>query len=342
MYETFQQARAELSAHFKPEDVEMLLATLQPAIGFRLAASGAEAAPGGSRLDGGPDLPPGLSWPIREVPANLDEIAERGGLNHGEAIRKALSRPTPYPFMAQIDLSQAAGLGAVAESLPSEGRLLFFYDLDNGPWNNSRETCLVLWDTSPRESLVHQPIPQILQDLREEQAREWNESAAQHGFAPMPDQYSPYWGPAQPMRLVSELRLPAKASIEAANAPGLAKALENEAFAEAYDDILSGLQEGDGLSRASLLGSPLPEQDDPRYDAVVLDMFGKPFLSSAEWKTAFPAVSKAAAGWLLLLQVDLAAWLRLPYMEGTVYFVISRENLAARAFDQVFAIYQQT
>lgn len=55
-----------------------------------------------------------------------------------------------------------------------------------------------------------------------------------------------------------------------------------------------------------------------------------------------PSALQSAAGWLLLLQINLAAWLRLPYTEGTISLLILRENLTVHAFDQVFVIYQQT
>jgi uncharacterized protein YwqG len=46
--------------------------------------------------------------------------------------------------------------------------------------------------------------------------------------------------------------------------------------------------------------------------------------------------------WLLLLQIDLRDYLQQRLVEGTAYFLIRRDDLAARAFDKVVAVNQQT
>jgi uncharacterized protein YwqG len=51
---------------------------------------------------------------------------------------------------------------------------------------------------------------------------------------------------------------------------------------------------------------------------------------------------QGAQDWTLLLQVDFKDYLQQPYATGTVYFLIRSDDLGARAFDLVVAIYQQT
>jgi hypothetical protein len=93
------------------------------------------------------------------------------------------------------------------------------------------------------------------------------------------------------------------------------------------------------LARQSL---PVPLQDDPRYNAVALSDFGEQYLSREIWDGNRPRIYQAASEWRLLLQVDLADYLQERLAEGTVYFLITQDALAARAFEQVVTVYQQT
>ena len=91
-------------------------------------------------------------------------------------------------------------------------------------------------------------------------------------------------------------------------------------------------------SQQQFLGSPVPVQDDPRYDAVIVAELGKDHLSSGEWKSVWPEIELLSRGWTLLLQITLDAW----SLEGTVYFCIRTADLAQREFGNVVAVYQQT
>lgn len=86
----------------------------------------------------------------------------------------------------------------------------------------------------------------------------------------------------------------------------------------------------------------MPEQDDPRYGAVVWSRFGKPYLSSEEWETHHDELVAAAREWRLLLQLDLSDWTQAQFTEGTVYFLIRTTDLAARRFERVVGVYQQS
>ena len=60
------------------------------------------------------------------------------------------------------------------------------------------------------------------------------------------------------------------------------------------------------------------------------------------WSEHDEELKAEALAWRLLLQVDVADWTQAEYTEGTVYFPIRPADLAARRFDTVVAVYQQT
>jgi len=342
MFETIDEARRALQDVFDPAQVETIITALQPCLGF--APSGAKSAPGQTRIGGQPDLGPGIEWPIREVPANLDEIAKRGGFNHGDRILRDLSQPRAYEFLLQISLEEAAAVSPLAaELLPTEGRLLFFYDGSSGPWRSDAAACRVIWDRSAPDGLKEMPLPQSLIEQRDAFVAEWNEAAAGRGtLPPYPLDKSPFWGPKRPMRLAGRLGLPNFFSLEAQSNAGLLKLLENDETREDYDSFFAQAWEGTGQLRQQFLGAPLPEQDDPRYDAVVEIEYPQGPPRGEAWKAAFPRIEAAAADWLLLMQVSQSDYLQDRSVEGTVYFVIRKDHLTARAFDKVLPIYQQT
>jgi hypothetical protein len=180
----------------------------------------------------------------------------------------------------------------------------------------------VIWDRTQAAQLERKPIPRALVDLHVEFC-----SALRAG-APVPDPStidastpSHHWGPARPMRLRLQLRPPARLTFETDSASGdadadLIEALEDEDFETSFDALF----DDHVTTRQQLLGLPLPEQDDPRYSGAMIGGFGVQ----------------------LLLQIDLRDYLQQQYVEGTVYFLIDRNALAARAFDRVIAVYQQT
>ena len=90
--------------------------------------------------------------------------------------------------------------------------------------------------------------------------------------------------------------------------------------------------------RQRFLGTPSPEQDDPRYEAI--DKAGYP--TEGGWPEAVTRDAARKAGyWQLLLQVSMADLTQQP-AEGTIYFVIRNDDLTRRDFTQVHAYYQQT
>ena len=342
MFTSVKDARTALAEVFPAPLVETLVSSLQPCFGFEPASG--EPTTGGTRIGGTPDLGPDVTWPIRAVPDNLDAIAARGGFNHQDQIFRDLSQPRPYEFLLQVDLAEAAAAsGTIAEALPADGRLLFFYDGSSGPWRNDATTCRVIWDRTPREALKPVERPQALLDMRQQYVEDWNAQIAKYpSLSPYPENKSPYWGPARAMSLVPRFNLPDFASLEAQSNPALLKALEDDEVKEDYQSFFADYFEGSELMRQQLLGSPVPEQDDPRYDAAADALYEGNPPSGDAWRAAFPTIAEKAGDWLLLMQVSLSDYLQQRLVEGTVYFVIRRQDLAARAFDRVLPIYQQT
>ena len=85
------------------------------------------------------------------------------------------------------------------------------------------------------------------------------------------------------------------------------------------------------------LGPPMPEQDDPRFDALDQSQ-----LPPYPWNAAQIAEgARKASEWQLLLQVSIADLSQLQ-TEGTVYFMIRKSDLAKRDFSRVVSTYQQT
>lgn len=358
MFDTPDTARQHFAEHFARAQIEFMVEALEPSIIFE-PVPGAKPRLGGSRIGGTPDLPAGLAWPVPEFPANVAELATRGSPEANEELKEHIALKLPYAFFAQVDLAEAKALGAAAVELPGEGRLLFFYDLMAGPYENGVWTGKVIWDQSPVEALTTQPLPEPLKkasderrkfnaELDERMRKEYGGDAATHS----PDAGTPYDGPARAMTLKATLRPPAKEAIEVERYPALkaelAKQSENyeetfsdrygEMFGERFDPFYDAANRG---HRNQLLGGPLPEQSDPRYDVVVVTEFGKQHLSSDEWKTRFPEIETKAKEWRLLFQVDVADWMQ-DDGEGTVYFLIRAEDLKERRFERVVAVYQQT
>lgn len=347
MFDSTDQAVEAMQAFFAPQQVQQVVQALVPAVALRPAAA-QSAKPGASRLGGLPDLPAGAQWPRPPIPDDIDAIAQRGNPSMAAEMREHLRKGLPYAFIGQIDLEEAHGLGAVAAALPPQGRLLFFHDLAVGPWETGARTVRVIWDESPRESLRSLAMPA---DLAEAGQAEWRELEAVFRAYDPPGQAprqpaTVYGAQPQPVSLHAMLVAPDPASLESEALPGTQSGSQpDEEFSDAYESM----REDQGLAwpeekwkRHQLLGSPAPEQDDPRYQAVVVTDYGQEFLEREVWKRERDRIMQRARDWRMLLQLDLADWSGGVLGEGTVYFLIRAEDLATRRFDRVVAVYQQT
>ena len=344
MFDNTDAARTVLRDRFDPDLAERLVATLIPAL--LIEPLPGPVAVGATRLGGVPDLPAGVSWPRAPAPADIEAIASRGNKDAGAQMRRHMTLGLPYAFIAQIDLAEAAKLGEVASRLPAAGRLLFFYDNAVGPWETSTRIARVIWDRAEASEIAPLPFPEDLAAAIQRERDEAAEAAATHGVEIKPEDGTIYDAPAQAATLKPILRLPHIRSIEIEAVPELydfatGKCRDAAAWTlrDAYGAVLE--EHGDDWpddSQQQLLGSPVPVQDDPRYDAVVVAELDKDHLSSEEWKALWPKIEALSRGWTLLLQITLEPWA----LEGTVYFCIRTADLARHEFGDVFAVYQQT
>jgi uncharacterized protein YwqG len=127
------------------------------------------------------------------------------------------------------------------------------------------------------------------------------------------------------MRLQPILHSPFCGTRETLDDPALAMRLEDFEFRSCYEELLRGengmtKRKDAGQRRHRLMGTPEPEQDDPRLGVEL----------------------NGPADWQLLLQLDLGDLAQNRLVEGTVYFLIVREELAVRDFSKVRAVYSQT
>jgi hypothetical protein len=370
MFESVESAREFFARRFDAEATQRIVGALRPGIAFEPIDRPDEPALGATRFGGLPDLSAAHEWPIRPVPDDIEAIVACGGSHHGEHIRAHLSRALPFPFVAQIDLAEAARLGGVARDLPDHGRLLFFYDIAPGPWRDGVEACRVIWDQAPLDAVTRRARLPIFDEIDEVARRlhekskvdtverltttDWETLRPGMREAGMSDEdidaqiaairevtsgdalgatmeatkfVSSYGTPARAMRLRAAFATPNGMTLE----PQLDAELEAVTEILAEQEPLGGWQ-GDLPSRTrhQLLGTPVPEQDDPR--AAPVERGGR------EW----PDVLAEAKNWRLLLQVGMEHYAPDAFAEGTVYFLIHSQDLAKQRFDHVFAVYQQT
>ncbi|GGF74322.1 hypothetical protein GCM10007301_37670 [Azorhizobium oxalatiphilum] len=338
MFDSPADAQKMLAAYLDPPAIVEVVKYLQPAIGFTFT-SRADIPVGATRFGGTPDLPKGADWPRPPAPPNAEEIAGRGNADAGAAMRRHMALNLPYAFIAQIDLGETAALGEVSASLPSEGRLLFFYDLSVGPWETGTRVAKVIWDRTPKADLAAAAVPP---DMAAEDALERRQSAeiAQKFKLPPPDPKAGtnYLAPA---RAAKPSRTLVAVPLSTVEGDAIPKA-ERDSYTDAYQEFYYGVLEKRPDARNQLLGPPEPEQDDPRYTAAAVTLLNKEFPSSDEWKQNRDTIMKNAADMVLLLQMDVKGWMQADMVEGTVYFVIGKKDLEERRFDRVIAVYQQT
>lgn len=347
MFDSPDDAQKHLVAALGRARTEIVVQALVPTLTFRPAKDRGSVL-GATRIGGTPDLPPGLAWPRRAMPKDVEAIAKRGNEDAAAEMRAHFKLEAPYAFIAQIDLSEAAALGAPARDLPDHGRLLVFYDLMAGPWDAGSESVRVIWDQAPRESLVAQPKPEATVAAEAAYRRGLAEAYAKWDMKPPQDDTgTPYAGPGRGMSLRAELRPPVLHSFEAQALPAYKALFEDrksgssplsELLARRYDPFYD---KGNSGRRNQLLGSPLPEQDEPRYDAATLALTGRQHPSSEERKTRRAEIEAEAKTWRLLLQIDLADFHQ-EQGEGTLYVLIRGSDLLERRFDRAIAVYQQT
>lgn len=346
-----------------PHLAEAVTALLFPVLVFADTPSNTDSL---THFGGTPHMSQALDWP-KAGPATLPDGAET---LHSD-IAGPIAKNLPLSFVAQIDLATLPA-DAPASGLPRQGRLLFFYDPVSGPFENGPRFARVLWDSSPadqasprdtpaslmaaeqdyiaetKEALANFQMPEFDEDLRKAMRAAGMSEAEieQIANAPAPDLsqepvIAPFRAPRAPKALLVGQMLPsAQLSDFAGRAPDLHALYFSEsdaayAFQEAYDTLTYE------SSYSHMLGTPLPEQDDPRLDAATLHLLGKQF-AGEDWTTHKDSLFAEAQNWELLLEITFADWLQSGNFEGTIYFLIRKEDLADRRFERAIAVFQQT
>jgi len=379
LFQTIDEARRFIAGVTSADVTDALVALLIPVLVLDPAPSGSANTGPLSQLGGTPVMSAEIDWPIPAIPDDIDAIAEIGGSTHGPHIRQKLEQNLPYSFIGQLDLASATVALPGDGSLPDTGRLLFFYDIDTGPWDTGTRAGKVIWDRSPAADTIHHPTPIALKKAEEDFIEEVRTTVFDMPnmdedtvalIREMDPTFDPetlrrelensdepleianhYFGPEQPIVPVRYWMIPTEYSVDwDAFVAQLARILSRDPD-DARDDfslLLSDLEEAyetrdrAGSGASYFLGMPKPEQDDPRYDAAIVERLGRQFLPPKHTKADFQQIKQEARGWRLLFQVSLWEWLQDPQSEGVVYYLIRWEDLSAGRFDRVITVYQQT
>ena len=307
---------------------DAILDRLVPQFAFQHRGD-SDAPRGATRLGGAPDMAKGTPWPPRPVPPDVTAIV--AGLYEGHKwIGDHLVRELPFEFVAQIDLAEASLSPRIAGALPDHGRLLFFWDGVAGGMFGGPAACRVIWDESPADQLERLAIPPVLHEL-------------EAAYDPSGRFTKPYIWPSRAMRLAPIVHLPGRHTCEVELDAELPAPLKNNTFDGCYDMMASLDDESHarrldrGSRRQRFMGLPDPEQDDPRYTAIEARIGAYPWTGDR-----LREASRLGGEWQLVLQLDLGDLSQQPLTEGTLYFVIHRDDLARRDFGRVHAYYQQT
>lgn len=360
-----------------PAQVDLLLARLSPQLW--IVAGDGEGEIGATRFGGAPDMHKEAVWPMRAAMPDQAKLAAVGRFPNPWIVRQ-LSETVPFEFVAQIDLKEAGHHPDSAKGLPQSGRLLFFIDdalLMHEPSGNPVACRVMLDETLPgdlsrlvvparfedMEMWWRKPDPKLAAQL--ERSAERLETSGQGDAAKAmrdvsksavnadPSHRKPFVYPARAMKLVPILTLPNVSAIEVSLDADLKRLLDDDEAGEHYqrltaNDVGPFTTAPDDMRvsqpwlmrearRNRLMGAPHPEQDDPRFNAIP-EAERPPYPWNDE---QVAAMSRKANDWQMLLQVSVAD-LSQQQREGTLYFMVRRDDLARRDFSRAVATYQQT
>ncbi|WP_226575087.1 DUF1963 domain-containing protein [Acuticoccus sediminis] len=305
-----------------PVDISVIDAAMLPSAGFAPAAPGSRPT---ARFGGLPHLPLGAEWPMRGPLPHAAAFAEWiGGSRDPDASALAnWASPAPFRFLCEYDLAAAREAftsqpEAGAWPLPDEGRLSFFWEPLSGSFGQSRQNGLVIWTRAPVDGLA--PV----------------EPPAELVGSP---------GLALPMVLPERAaQLVPGWSIDPTVGERLLELADAQRWSESESEALGDWLEANELDQSdwlghSLLGHEIALQSPPRYaaaseEAGLLDV-------PVEWDS-LEFDDPRADGWLLLLQIGLPHATSGAFDEGFLYFLIRQEHAARGAFENAYAIYQQT
>ncbi len=165
-----------LASHFK-SNADMLSERLRPSLRIRTERLSNEAGHRASKFGGTPLVPDGFEWPHWNATQWLEEQLKfnrrmkekaRGTSSlWDESIvqyEARLDEPHfPLAFLGQLNLTEIHGGGLISD-LPTEGWLLFFYDVENSPCGfdpSSRGSSLVQFIHNDRDLVLIEPPEEL-------------------------------------------------------------------------------------------------------------------------------------------------------------------------------------
>lgn len=319
-----------------------------------------------SFVGGAPVWSSGLTWPDPPVYEDIEDLAlRRGGELFAPQIRKAAARSLPHAFVGQIDLSTLQ-----VPDFPTTGRLLFFYDIAIGPWDTGKRTAHVIWDQAPPEDLIEAPIPASLLAAEAEEkaltekltevteadrlrfpgmsdAEIKKQIADEEGPFEFPERF--FIGPKQTLGPKEVLQLPSPRSLEWESfVERVSKGAETQQTSARlegvfYDAELKRQNRATAQQPAlrgdfQVGGLPLADRGDPRDFAAIYLVLGEQNLEIGQWERHKEEIVEVQNSLQLLFQVWVPAWLDQDG-DGMVYFLIQKDDLKARKFENVVAVH---
>lgn len=286
---TREETAARLRDTGMEASAEAIAALCEECIRFSTDAVDEDRIPvGASKLGGRPDLPPVVRWP------------EYNG--------------SPMSFLGQINLEDLSEL-ASAGSLPSSGRIYFFYDVEEMTWGydpDDKDTWRVLYWNGPREDLARRPFPEDLE--------------RDYTFFPCSLEFR------------EELSLPPYNSLQIEDL-GL-----SDDDVDKYVDYLDSFYDEELTEHVpvhQILGHPDPIQNEMQLECQLASNGLNVGSPSGYEDPRVEELSPGARDWMLLLQLDTddnPSWMWGDM--GRLYFWIRRQDLRERAFDKAWMILQ--
>ncbi len=257
---------------------------------------------------------------------NENDLAGIGGLPADVAVKAAVEqklladivvKPFPLPFIAQVDLAAMAKEPGFDKTLPTTGRLLFFYDMPVLPASyepRAKAGWKLIYDDTPVADLERKPLPKELADFPGTASLKPAAISPRSVVTTVPVGDSGW-------DVVGEIT-----GDDVSTYAGWLFSLGWPTAAEGGNHQLGGWQRAiqSGMQAMSQLASN------------GLDLGGGEAYQTEEGKRLLAS----AKDWHLVLQIGTDEATGYPF-PGALYVLMREEDLAARNFDKAWVVYEQ-